>query len=65
LFRRALFGELMDWTGEGCGKAVVQRHRDEALFVDWPRAVLTDVDTPEDFQVAETLLGPRGADGLL
>jgi molybdenum cofactor cytidylyltransferase len=53
LFRRALFGELMDWTGEGCGKAVVQRHRDEALWIDWPDAALTDVDTPEDFQVAQ------------
>jgi molybdenum cofactor cytidylyltransferase len=52
LFRRALFGELMDWTGEGCGKAVVQRHRDEAVYVDWPAAALTDVDTPEDFEVA-------------
>ena len=50
LFSRALFGELMDWTGEGCGKAVVQRHRDEAQFVDWPASALTDVDTPEDFQ---------------
>jgi molybdenum cofactor cytidylyltransferase len=59
LFRRALFGELMDWTGEGCGKAVVQRHRDQALFADWPAVVLTDVDTPEDLQVAETLLGHR------
>jgi molybdenum cofactor cytidylyltransferase len=58
LFRRALFGELMAWTGEGCGKAVVQRHRDEALYVDWPEAVLTDVDTPEDFQRAQGLLSP-------
>jgi molybdenum cofactor cytidylyltransferase len=60
LFRRELFGELMNWTGEGCGKAVVQRHRDEALFLDWPVAVLSDVDTPEDFRVAETLLTQRG-----
>jgi molybdenum cofactor cytidylyltransferase len=55
LFRRELFGELMSWTGEGCGKAVVERHRDEALFVDWPQAALTDVDTPEDFEVAQAL----------
>lgn len=59
LFRRALFGELMDWTGEGCGKAVVQRHRDEALFVDWPATVLTDVDTPDDVHGVEALLGLR------
>jgi molybdenum cofactor cytidylyltransferase len=56
LFRRELFRELMDWTGEGCGKAVVQRHRDEAVFVDWPAAVLSDVDTPEDFQAAEAAI---------
>jgi len=30
----ALFGELLAWTGEGCGR---------------PEALLADVDTPEDF----------------
>ncbi|HEU5260247.1 MAG TPA: nucleotidyltransferase family protein [Gemmatimonadales bacterium] len=49
LFRRALFPELLAWTGEGCGKTVVQRHRGEATYVDWPASALTDVDTPEDF----------------
>ena len=53
LFRRALFGELLAWTGEGCGKAVVQAHKHEAMFVDRPVALLTDVDTPEDFAAAE------------
>src|SRR2546421_5991692 len=53
LFRRALFGELLAWTGEGCGKAVVQAHKHEALYVDWPAGVLVDVDTPEDFQAAQ------------
>jgi len=53
LFRRALFGELLAWTGEGCGKAVVQAHKHEALYVDRPAAVLVDVDTPEDFQAAQ------------
>lgn len=52
LFRRPLFGELRAWTGEGCGKAVVKRHLDEARFVDWPEAALTDVDTPADFRAA-------------
>jgi molybdenum cofactor cytidylyltransferase len=56
LFRRGLFGEIMDWTGEGCGKAIVQRHWKDALFLDWPAAVLSDVDTPEDLRLAETLL---------
>ena len=53
LFRRTLFGELLAWTGEGCGKAVVQAHKHEALYVDRPAAVLVDVDTPEDFQAAQ------------
>ena len=49
LFRRALFAELLAWTGEGCGKAVVQAHKHEAMYVDRPEALLADVDTPEDF----------------
>jgi molybdenum cofactor cytidylyltransferase len=48
LFRRELFDELLAWHGEGCGKAVVQRHRDEACFLDWPTEALVDVDTPAD-----------------
>jgi len=52
LFRRALFGELLAWTGEGCGKAVVQAHKHEAMYVDRPEALLADVDTPEDFAAA-------------
>ena len=52
LFRRALFAELLDWHGEGCGKQVVMRHRDEAVLFDWPAAALTDIDTPADAQRA-------------
>ena len=61
LFRRALFGELLAWTGEGCGKTVVQRHRGEAAFVDWPHAALTDIDTPDDFAAAEALIARHNA----
>jgi len=50
LFRRELFAELLAWTGEGCGKAVVQAHKHEAMYVDRPEALLADVDTPEDFE---------------
>ena len=59
LFRRALFAELLAWTGEGCGKTVVQRHRGEAGFVDWPPAMLADIDTLEDFAAAQALIAPR------
>jgi CTP:molybdopterin cytidylyltransferase MocA len=44
---------LLAWTGEGCGKAVVQAHRQEAVYVDLPAEVLADVDTPEDFRKAQ------------
>ncbi|MEX2181547.1 MAG: nucleotidyltransferase family protein [Gemmatimonadaceae bacterium] len=49
LFRRALWPELLAWTGEGCGKSVVMAHRAEAGMHDWPQAALQDVDTPADY----------------
>lgn len=49
LFRRALWPELLAWHGEGCGKAVVRSHADEAVICDWPEYALADVDTPEDY----------------
>jgi CTP:molybdopterin cytidylyltransferase MocA len=50
LFRRALWPELLAWTGEGCGKAVVMAHLDEATMLDWPAEALRDVDTPADYE---------------
>lgn len=50
LFRRPLWPELLAWTGDGCGKAVVMAHRQEALMLDWPRTALLDVDTPADYE---------------
>jgi molybdenum cofactor cytidylyltransferase len=47
-FSRELFGELLAWTGEGAGPALVERHRERAVLVDWPVDRLADVDTPED-----------------
>src|SRR2546422_10180131 len=52
LFRRALFDELLAWTGEGGGKAVVQAHKREAMYVDRPVTLLTEGGTPEDFAAA-------------
>ncbi len=49
LFRRALWPELLAWTGEGCGKAVVRAHLHEAGVHDWPVDALHDIDTPEDY----------------
>jgi Uncharacterized MobA-related protein len=50
LFRRALWPELLAWHGEGCVKAVVRAHRDEAGLHDWPEAALQDIDTPGDYE---------------
>ncbi len=49
LFQRALWGELLAWHGEGCGKAVVKRHQQDATMIDWPESALRDVDTPDDY----------------
>lgn len=59
LFRRELFPELLAWTGEGCGKAVVRRHLEEAIILDWPPDALTDIDTPDDLRAVETMLARR------
>ena len=53
LFRRALWPELLAWSGEGCGKAVVRAHKAEAGMHDWPEAALQDVDTPADYEALE------------
>ncbi len=50
LYDRSLFGELLAMTGEGCGRQVVKRHRDEAEVLPWPAAALADLDVPEDYE---------------
>ncbi|MGH7469547.1 MAG: nucleotidyltransferase family protein [Longimicrobiales bacterium] len=49
LYDRALFPELQTMEGEGCGKVVVRRHRQEAEVLAWPAAALTDLDVPDDY----------------
>ena len=50
LYDRTLFSELLTLDGDGCGKRVVRRHRDEAIIIDWPAAHLADLDTPDDYE---------------
>ena len=50
LYDRALFSELRQMSGEGCGRQVVRRHRDEAIAVSWPEAALRDIDVPADYE---------------
>jgi molybdenum cofactor cytidylyltransferase len=57
LYDRALFSELQQMKGEGCGRQVVRRHRDEAIAVSWPEAALQDIDVPEDYERIKAELG--------
>ena len=59
LYDRSLFGELNEPQGEGCGRYVVRRHRDQAEVVSWPPQALTDLDTPEDYERVRDLLAQR------
>jgi len=51
LYGRILFAELRGWQGV-TGKAMVQRHRAEALAIVWPEAALADLDVPADVERA-------------
>jgi molybdenum cofactor cytidylyltransferase len=54
LYGAALFAELRALSGQGCGKAVIKRHRGEEIAIDWPAERLADLDVPEDVaRVAE------------
>lgn len=59
LYPRRLFPELTALDGDGCGKAVVKRHRGEALEVSWPASALTDLDLPADVERVRTALEGR------
>ena len=49
LYDRSLFAALLAMWGEGCGKQMLKRHRDEAEVLSWPAAALRDIDVPEDY----------------
>ena len=56
-YRRALFAELLELDGDGCGKRVYKRHAGEAALVPLPAAALADLDVPDDVERARELLG--------
>ncbi len=56
VYDRALFGELAAMSGDGCGKQVVKRHRQQAEVLSWPAAALADCDSPEDYARARAAL---------
>ncbi len=52
LHDRSLFSEFLGPDGEGRGRDIVRRYRDEAAAVDWPVSVLCDIDVPDDYERA-------------
>jgi molybdenum cofactor cytidylyltransferase len=52
VYGRRLFPELAALDGDSAGKAVIARHRAEAVTVAWPAPALLDVDAPADLQEA-------------
>lgn len=54
LYDRSLFSELLAMTGEGCGRQVVKRHREEAEILAWPTSALADLDVPDDYERARS-----------
>ena len=56
LYDRQLFGELSVMQRR-CGREVVQRHRDEAVEVEWPESALSDLDRPEDYDRIRAEIG--------
>jgi molybdenum cofactor cytidylyltransferase len=55
LYTRALFPAL-GAAGEGGGRQVVREHRDQAAAMEWPPALLADLDRPEDLERLRSLV---------
>ena len=49
LYDRGLFPALAA-AGDGGGRRVVRDHRDDAAAMEWPPALLVDLDRPEDVE---------------
>jgi molybdenum cofactor cytidylyltransferase len=50
LFDKALFGELRTLRGDEGGRALLEKYRSALVSVPASRAILQDVDTPEDYE---------------
>jgi molybdenum cofactor cytidylyltransferase len=50
LYDRALFSEIRDLSGDGCGRQIVRRHRGQAHAVAWAEDRLADLDAPADLE---------------
>ena len=62
LYAPSLLPELQGGEGEGRGREVVRRHRDQVAWVERPAETLTDVDLPGDVERARVLAGEEAPD---
>jgi molybdenum cofactor cytidylyltransferase len=51
LFDRVLFPELLELRGDTGGRNLLQKHIESIVTVPSGRAILLDVDTPEDYKL--------------
>ena len=57
LHDRSLFPEFIGPDGDGRGREILHRYRDEAVVVDWPESVLSDIDVPGDYERVRAHVG--------
>jgi molybdenum cofactor cytidylyltransferase len=51
LFRREIFAELLEISGDRGGRALIERHAEETEFVEWQDEVsFMDLDVREDYE---------------
>ncbi len=60
LYGRRLFAELAR-VDRRCGRRVIDRHRADAVVVDWPRRAMRDLDRPSDYADARRALAAAGS----
>lgn len=61
LYDRSLFGEFREREGEGAGKRMVERHRNEAVSIAFPPDVLVDLDEPDDYRRLKTMFAEQSS----
>jgi molybdenum cofactor cytidylyltransferase len=59
LYAREFFPALSS-AGPGCGRRVVREHSHLAAALDWPPALLADLDRPEDLERIRSLAAGAG-----
>ncbi|MDH3456043.1 MAG: nucleotidyltransferase family protein [Gemmatimonadota bacterium] len=62
LYDRSLFGAFREREGEGAGKRVVTRHRQDAVSITFPPGALVDLDRPDDYRRLQAMFADNVRD---